>query len=68
MTDYRRLRSEVFVLRFWQEASSGTWRGQAVRLSGGETFWFASWDQARAFVSRFVTGLEEDSLPAQPVE
>ncbi len=48
------------MLRFWQEASSGTWRGQAVHLSGRETFSFASWDQARAFLTQFIIGLEND--------
>jgi len=60
VTEYRPLRSEVFVLRFWQEASSGTWRGQAEHLFSRETFSFATWDQVRAFLDRFVAGLAED--------
>lgn len=58
MTEYRPLRSEVFVLRLWQEASSGTWRGQAVHMSNRETFSFATWDQLQAFLGRFIGGLE----------
>jgi hypothetical protein len=51
---YRPLEFQVFVLRFWREATSGTWRGQIVHLPDQETASFANWDQARAFVGRFV--------------
>ena len=61
MTDYRPQRSEVFVLRFWQEASSGTWHGQAVHVPGDETFAFATWEQVRSFLGQFIYGLEAGS-------
>ena len=44
---------QVFVLRLWREASSGTWRGQIVHLPVQATTAFASWDQALAFVARY---------------
>jgi len=56
MDYYRPLEYQVFVLRFWREGSSGTWRGQIVHLPDQETASFARWDQAQAFVSRFVMG------------
>ena len=55
MDDYRPLEYQVFVLRFWREGTSGTWRGQIVHLPEQETASFARWDQAQAFVSRFVS-------------
>ena len=51
---YRPLEYQVFVLRFWREGASGTWRGQIVHLPDQETASFARWDQAQAFVGRFV--------------
>jgi len=65
VTEYRAQRSEVFVLRFWQEASSGTWHGQAVHVSGDETFAFATWDQVRDFLGKFIQGLEAGSRRSQ---
>jgi hypothetical protein len=51
---YRPLEYQVFVLRFWRESTSGTWRGQIVHLPDQETTSFASWDQAQEFVDQFV--------------
>jgi hypothetical protein len=57
--DYRPVEYQVFVLRFWREGTSGTWRGQIVHLPDQETVSFANWEQAQAFMGRFVpvTGL-----------
>ena len=54
MDGYRPLEYQVFVLRYWREATSGTWRGQIVHLPSQETASFANWDQAQAFVRHFV--------------
>ena len=54
MEGYRPLSWEVFVVRFWREATSGIWRGQIVHLPDQETASFATWDQAEAFIRRFV--------------
>ena len=54
MDSYRPLEYQVFVLRLWREGTSGTWRGQIVHLPEQETASFAKWDQAQAFVDRFV--------------
>jgi hypothetical protein len=51
---YRPLEFQVFVMRFWREATSGTWRGQIVHLPDQETASFANWEQAQNFVRRFV--------------
>ena len=62
MDGYRPLEFQVFVLRYWREATSGTWRGQIVHLPGQETASFANWDQAQDFVKRFV-GQSDSGLP-----
>jgi hypothetical protein len=51
---YRPLDYQVFVLRFWRERSSGTWRGQVVHLPDQQTVSFADWDQAQAFMQRYL--------------
>jgi hypothetical protein len=56
MDAYRPLDFQVFVLRFWRENTSGTWRGQIVHLPEQDSISFAHWDQAQAFVQRFVAG------------
>ena len=71
MDSYRPLEYQVFVLRFWREGTSGTWRGQIVHLPDRETASFASWDQAQAFVGRFametgVGNIADDEGPVAP--
>jgi hypothetical protein len=51
---YRPLEFQVFVLRYWREGTSGVWRGQIVHLPDQETASFAHWEQAQAFIGRFV--------------
>ena len=63
MDGYRPLEFQVFVLRYWREATSGTWRGQIVHLPSQETASFANWDQALAFVRRFVGESDVGPLP-----
>ena len=70
MDYYRPLEYQVFVLRWWREGPSGTWRGQIVHLPDQETAAFAHWEQAQAFVRRFVmetgggkVGGDEDAGP-----
>jgi len=58
---YRPLEFQVFVLRFQLETTSGSWRGQIVHLPDQESAAFANWNQARAFVARFVTDLGPSS-------
>jgi hypothetical protein len=54
---YRALEFQVFVLRFQREATSGAWRGQIVHLPDQQSAAFANWNQAQAFVARFVMNL-----------
>ena len=54
MDGYQPVEFEVFVLRFWRESTSGTWRGQVVHLPEQQAITFAQWEQAQAFVRRFV--------------
>jgi hypothetical protein len=53
---YQPLVREVFVVRVWREAAGGIWRGQIVHLPTQETASFAGWQQAEAFMARFVSG------------
>jgi hypothetical protein len=63
---YRPVEFQVFVLRFWREGTSGTWRGQIVHLPDQETAAFADWSQAVAFVGRFVMGPNSGAQGADP--
>lgn len=45
---------ETFVLRIWREASSGAWRGEIVRVADRASAPFASFDQAEAFMRRYL--------------
>lgn len=58
MDSYRPVEFQVFVLRFWRENTSGTWRGQIVHLPDQQALAFAHWHQAQAFVRRFVAGVD----------
>ncbi len=64
MVGYQPLDFQVFVLRFWRESSSGIWRGQIVHLPDQQTVSFANWDQAQAFVRRFVAEPGIGSIPS----
>ncbi|MCS6994527.1 MAG: hypothetical protein N2117_08145 [Anaerolineales bacterium] len=48
----------TFVLRLWNDTTTGTWRGEIVHLPSRESSHFASWEQAGEFVRRFAPGLE----------
>ncbi len=48
---------QTFIMRIWQEASSGTWRGQIVHLPDQATCHFATLAQAAAFIHQYVPGI-----------
>lgn len=48
---------QTFIVRFWQESSSGTWRGQIVHLPDQDSRHFATIAQAMAFMAEYVSGL-----------
>ncbi len=56
MDQYQPLLWEVFVVRFQREAPSGPWRGKIIHLPDQATAAFTTWDQAEAFVRRFLPG------------
>lgn len=51
----------TFVIRLWNDTTTGQWRGEIVRLPDRESCYFASWEQAGAFIRRFAPGLEWQS-------
>jgi len=53
----RRLEWETFLVRLWRESVIGAWRGQIVHLASRESSYFASLEQAEAFISRFAQGI-----------
>jgi hypothetical protein len=65
---YRPLDYQVFVLRFWREAASGTWRGQIVHLPDQQAAAFANWEQAQTFVGRFVSQVDGGDLSSTGVD
>jgi hypothetical protein len=64
---YRLLDYQVFVLRFWREPSSGTWRGQVVHLPDQQMVSFAHWEQAQAYIQGYLPtpGSLTANLPEQ---
>jgi hypothetical protein len=45
---------ESFLVRFWHEPASQTWRGKVIHVSSRTACDFATWEQAVAFIRRFV--------------
>ena len=45
---------DTFVIRLWREPSRQAWRGQIVHLPDQESAYFASFEQALAFIARFA--------------
>jgi len=45
---------ESFVVRFWHEPASRTWRGRVIHVSSRSTCDFVTLEQALAFVRQFV--------------
>jgi len=52
---------ESFVVRFWHEPVSRSWRGRVIHVSSRSTCDFVTLEQALAFVRQFVP-----VLPAAP--
>ena len=48
------LEFESFVVRFWHEPASRTWRGRVIHVSSRLTCDFVTIEQALAFVRQFV--------------
>jgi len=48
---------QTFIVRIWQEGSSGTWRGQIVHLPDQDSRHFATIPQAAAFIAQYVSGV-----------
>lgn len=48
---------QTFIVRIWQEASSGTWRGQIVHLPEQASHYFTTLEQALAFIQQYVPGI-----------
>ena len=61
MSSYQPVTNDTFIVRVWRETSSGTWRGQIVHVPGQESVYFATPDQALAFMNRFVPGIAPQS-------
>ena len=65
MSNYQPVTNDTFIMRVWRESASGTWRGQIVHVPGQESAYFATLDQALAFMNRFVPGIAPRSdMPA----
>ncbi len=45
---------ESFLIRFWHEPASQTWRGKVIHVSSRTACDFATWEQAVAFIRQFV--------------
>ena len=57
----------TFVMRLWSDTPAGQPRGEIVHVQTKESFHFATWAQAEAFIRRFVPGLDAgDPNPAPP--
>jgi hypothetical protein len=54
MKGYQPVILDTFVIRLWREPSRQTWRGQIVHLPDQESAYFASFEQALAFIARFT--------------
>lgn len=54
---------ETFVIRVWREASGAAWRGEIVRVSDRASAHFAAFEQAEAFMRRYMNGEEADRMP-----
>lgn len=52
---------ESFLVRFWQEPASQTWRGKVIHMPSRTFCDFVTLEQAVAFFRQFVPG-----LPAMP--
>ena len=48
---------QTFVVRIWQEAGSGTWRGQIVHLPDQVSVHFATLAQAAGFMQHYLPGI-----------
>jgi len=48
---------QTFIVRIWQEPSSGTWRGQIVHLPDQTRRHFATLAQAAGFMQQYVPGI-----------
>ncbi|MCC6188187.1 MAG: hypothetical protein IT318_04105 [Anaerolineales bacterium] len=57
------IRWNTFVMRLWNDTTSGQWRGEIVHLQTRESRHFASWAQAEAFTRRFVPSLLSEEAP-----
>jgi hypothetical protein len=58
-------RWNTFVIRLWNDSTSGPWRGEIVHLQSAGARHFTTWDEVEAFVLQFVPGLGAPPGPAQ---
>lgn len=47
-------RFESFLIRFWHEPASRTWRGRVIHMPSRTSHDFVTLEQALAFIHRFV--------------
>ncbi len=59
---------QTFIVRIWQEASSGTWRGQIIHLPDQASRPFATLAQAAAFMHQYVPGISPPTETNQTSE
>ena len=58
---------QTFIVRIWQEGSSGTWRGQIVHLPDQDSRHFATIAQAAAFIAQYVAGVGTPAQAGDPL-
>jgi hypothetical protein len=54
---------ESFLVRFWHEPASQTWRGKVIHVPSRTACDFVTLEQAVAFMRQFVPALVESAAP-----